>query len=436
MSRAAFRTADGVPVFLEVSHVLPIVDVDVIVLRGSILDPRGKEGLTRLTARLMRRGPKGTSAEAFDERLDSLGATLTISVGHESMRIQGSVIRRNLGRFLREVAAVATRPGLRRKDFARLRRTAEAELVQLRDHDGALAARAFRRSLFGDHSYGRPVSGTSSSVKSLQLAEVRAHHERLIRAPHLLIGLAGDVTPEDAERLIDSSFSGLTRGATRRPPRREPRQREGRHVVLVDKPKRTQSQVYIGTLGMAVGDPDSHAMIVGNTAFGGTFTARLMKEVRSERGWSYGAYSKLGADRQREAWSMWTHPGAEQLVDCVRLQLALYEAWLDRGLTRAEVARTKRYLIKSHPFDLETASKRLEPKLQGYKHQLPADWFSSYTERLRALSRSDVNDAVRRHLSRDDLSIAVLATATPELEAALRSTAGVRSLEVIPFDSL
>jgi len=436
MSQPAFRTPQGVPVFMEVSHTLPVVDVDVIVMRGSLLDPRGKEGLTRLTARLMRRGPKGTSREVFDERLDALGATLTISVGHESMRIQGSVIRRNLEPFLRQIAAVAKRPGLRQKDFVRLKRTAEAELIQLRDHDGALAARAFRKTLFGRHAYARPVSGTLASVGKVELADVRAQHERLMRAPHLLIGMAGDVTPEDAERYVNASFSDLLGGSTRRPQAREPRMKSGRHVVLVDKPKRTQSQVYIGTLGLVVGDPERHAMIVGNTAFGGTFTARLMKEVRSKRGWSYGAYSKLGADRQREAWSMWTHPGADQLVDCVRLQLSLYEKWLDKGLTGAEVKRAKRYLIKSHPFDLETAGKRLEPKLHGYKHGLPDDWFDDYPQRVRALGRADVNDAVRGHLSRDDLSIAVLATATPELQDALRSSAGVRSLTVIPFDLL
>lgn len=431
-----FRTLDGIPVFLDVSHALPIVDVDVILQRGSLLDPKGVEGLTQLTARLIRRGPAGVSAERFDERLDALGATLSVGVGHESLRVQGSVVRRNLGAFLAEIAAMLRTPGLRRKDFSRLKRTTEAELVQLRDRDGALASRAFRAALFGGHRYGRPTAGTRAGVAGITLDAVRAQHERIVRAPHALIGLAGDVTLEDAQALVNDAFDGLPAGATRRPNKREPKMKSGRRIVLVDKPSRTQAHLVIGTLGMVVGSPDHHAMAVANTAFGGTFTSRLMHEVRSERGWSYGAYSRLGSDRQREAWSMWTQPGAEQLVDCLELQLGLYDAWRDEGLTRDEVRRAKRYLIKSFPFDIETASKRLERKLRTAVYALPDDWYSRYPARIRAVKQADANAAVHARLSGDDLTIAVVATATPELRSALRSIDGVRAVRVVAYDDL
>ncbi|MCA9606664.1 MAG: insulinase family protein [Myxococcales bacterium] len=431
-----FRTSDGIPGFLEVSHALPIVDLDVILTRGSILDPKGREGLTRILARLMRRGPVGVDADTFDERLDRLGATLSVSVGPESMRITGSVIRRNLEPFLEAASSILRAPGLREDDFDKVKRTVEAELVQARDHDGSLAARAFRRQLFGAHAYGRSVGGTLASTAKIELDAVRAAHAKLARAPHLVIGLAGDVTADVAEPLIERAFGGLPRRALRQPPVEEPTMKPGRRVVLVDKPKRTQSQIYVGTLGMKVGEPDHHAMIVANTAFGGTFTSRLMKEVRSERGWSYGAYSKLGADRQREAWSMWTHPSAEQLVDCLALELSLFERWWDRGLTTDEVRRAKRYLVKGHAFDLETAGKRLEPKLQTAALELPDDWFDRYPEHVRKVSRAAANDAVKARLSRDDLTIAVLATATPDLQRSLRALPGVCDLRVIPYDQV
>ncbi|HHH27262.1 MAG TPA: insulinase family protein [Polyangiaceae bacterium] len=432
--KPAFHLKSGVPVFLETSHALPLVDVDVIVLRGGLLDPKGLGGLSRFTASMMRRGPRGTSSEVFDERLDALGATLSISVGHESMRVQGSVLTRNLGPFLSELGRVMVSPALRRRDFDWVRQASRAQLRALQDHDGALVGRAFRRALFRGHGYARPLSGTEESLERLTLAEVKAHHKRLIRAPHLLIGLAGDVRAEEAERLLGAAFSRVLDGATRRPPRRAAKMRQGIHAVLVDKPQRTQAQVQIGTLGLAVGHKDHPAMLVGNTAFGGTFTSRLMKEVRGERGWSYGAYSKLSTDRQREAWQMWTQPAAEQLLDCVALQLELYQDWLERGLSRAEVQGAKRYLIKSQPFDLETAGKRLEPKLQTAANNLPEDWFATYPKRLRAVNRARVNTAVREHLSATDLTVAVLATATPAMERSLRSLPGVRSLTVLPFD--
>lgn len=433
MNAPRFRTADSIPVYLEESRALPLVDIDVLIARGALLDPRGAEGLARMTLRLMRRGPADLDAEAFDEELDALGATLGATVSNEMVRFHGSVIRRNLRPFLRRLTDVLLRPALREVDFERLRRQALAELVQLRDHDSALASRAFRRELFGRHSYGRSVSGDLESIASLDLEAVREMHAKLIRAPHMIVGLAGDLDETEAREALDETFVEVPRGATRRPRARDPKMRGGRHIVVVDKPERTQTQLYIGTLGLRLGDPTRDSMSIANTAFGGTFTARLMKEVRSERGWSYGAYSKLGAARQREAWSMWTHPGADQLLDCLALQLHLYERWLERGLTAPEVRQAKRYLSKSHAFELETASKRLEPRLQIAAHGLPDDWWSGYPKRIRASRRRDVNEAVGATLSRDDLAIAMVATATPELLRGLRDLPGVRSVTRIPF---
>src|SRR5690606_40659333 len=112
---------------------------------GSVLDPIGREGLTRLTAQMIRRGPRGMSAEAFDEAIESLGAVLSATISPHTVRFHGSVIRRNLEPFLRLIGRMLATPGLRPKDLARQKRKNEAELIELRDHDRSLAARAFRR---------------------------------------------------------------------------------------------------------------------------------------------------------------------------------------------------------------------------------------------------------------------------------------------------
>jgi len=431
-----FHTAAGIPVFLEPSHALPLVDVEVVFRVGAITDPEGREGLTRLAARLARRGPKGMSAERFDETLDALGATLGMSVSTEWIRVHGSVIRRNLEPYLGLLGRILREPGMRAADFARLRRKSEAELVQLRDHDRALAARAFRGQLFGAHPYGRPVSGTLETVSEMKLAEVKAHFASLAVSGNLIVGLAGDVTEETVRDAIEHALAGLPEAKATRARAPKPRARRGRRVLLVDKPDRTQTQLYVGGLGLAMGDPDFWPLLVANTAFGGTFTSRLVHEVRSERGWSYGAGSKVGVDRQPDTFYLWTHPGAEQAVDCLALELELLDGWVQKGLTADEVRRSKQYLKKSHAFDLETAAKRLDPQIDTELFGLDPTWLAGYLRHVAGVSRASANDATRRRIPSDDLSITLLATADTRLVSALEGLPGVRQVDVVSHETV
>jgi zinc protease len=428
-----FTTRNGIPVHVETSDELPIVDVDILYREGAVLDPSGREGLTRLVAQMVRRGPRGMSAEQFDEAIEGLGATLAASVGSHSVRFHGAVIRRNLEPFLELVGRMLTKPGVRVADLARQKRKNEAELIDLRDHDRSLASRAFRRHLFGAHPYGIPMSGTLDTVSTFTRAEVADHVERLLVTGSTIVGVAGDVRADELAPMLERAFRDVRSGDAPRVALEAPTIRKGRRVLLVDKPQRTQTQVYIGTLGARVAQPDYHALLVANTAFGGTFTSRVVQEVRVERGWSYGAGSKLGADREREAWTLWSHPAATQVVDCLKLELELLDTWVEQGLRDDEVGRAKDYLVKSHAFDLETPAKRLDPRLETDLYALPADWHPQFLEHVRTVTPAEAHAAVGRHLATQDLSITLVATATDELLAALAALPGVVSVDRIDY---
>ena len=428
-----FFSEGGIPVFLEASHTLPVVDLEVVFRRGGRTDPRGSDGLTRLTAGLMRRGPKGMSADRFDERLDALGSSLAITVSAETVRVHGAVLRRNLGELLELVGRILVEPAMRPSDFARLRRKTQAELVSLRDHDRSLAARAFRQKLFGAHPYGRPIAGTLASIPTIRLEDVIAHRERLVRTGNLMIGVAGDVTEQDLRPLVESAFGRIPRGRLTPQRPQTPKPKKGRRILVVDKPQRTQTQLYVGTLGVRMTDPEFFPLLVANTGFGGTFTSRLVKEVRSERGWSYGVGSKLGADRDPDAWTIWSHPGAEQLVDCLALELELFETWIARGLSKAEVARSKRYIVKSHAFERETPTKRLDPQLDTELYGLPRDLHAQFERHISAVTHASANEAVARHLSSRDVTITLVASVDDALLSRLRSLPGVSTVETISF---
>ena len=209
----------------------------------------------------------------------------------------------------------------------------------------------------------------------------------------------------------------------------------GRRLVLVDKPERTQTQILIGGLGTHPTDPDHTALLVGNTIFGGTVTARLTEEVRSKRGWSYGAYSSLPFDRRRQAFSMWTFPKAEDAAPCIALELEMLKAFRERGVTKKELAWAKRYLVRSHAFAVDTAAKRVGLALDSVLYDLPPGYYENYLARVRAVTLDDVNAALRARIPERDLLIVVVGTAADIRDAVERAIPELSHTEVVRFDA-
>lgn len=422
------------PIFCEPAHDLPLVDLFLIARTGAQHDPLGREGGLNLALRTLRRGTRTRSAREIDALIDRLGAELSTSVDASSAMLHAAVIRRNVPALLDLLADLMTEATLPDAEIAQVRREVQADIVDGRDDDRSLAGRHFRRTLFAGHPYGRPSAGTLRGLDAVDRSAALAAFQRTFCRGNIIAAAAGDITREELEGFSARIAPGLS--AHPAPPSKieAPKPVRGRRLLIVDKPDRTQTQIYIGNLGSHPRDRDHFALMVGNTLFGGTFTARLMREIRSKRGLSYGASSRLGRDRARESWSMWTFPAAVDAARCVGIQLSLLERLLDKGATAREVSFARSYLTRSYAFERDTASKRLWQRLDVELLDLPKSYYDEYVERVNAVTVDDVNEALRRRLSAEDLLITVVATAETlraPLEGAIPR---LRDTRVVPFD--
>lgn len=422
-------------VVVESSTALPLVTFAISTHSGSTSDPDGREGLARLATKLMRRTGGGLDALELDARIDRLGAALSAEVSPSTTSLSGSVLSRSLDALVDLVVDVVARPGLAETELERLRRETLAELVEARDDDRGLVRRWFRRKLYEGHPYGRPGAGTPATLARIDAPGVRAHLARTFASGNLAFAFAGDLSEERARDIASRIARAVSPGPRVADDVAEPSRRSGRRLVIVDKPERTQTQILIGGLGTHPHDPDHVALHVANTVFGGTFSARLTREVRSKRGWSYGAYSGLPIDRHRQAFTMWTFPKASDAAACVRLQLELLEAWRRDGITAEELAQAKSYLLRSHAFSVDTAGKRASHRLDEIVYGLPPGYHARYLDEVRAVTLEACNAAVQDRISERELLVTAVATAddlAAELAAAIP---GLEHTEVIPFET-
>jgi zinc protease len=433
-ARTEVDLGGGAKLFVEASSVLPLVSIVVAFRSGSAHDPKGKEGLSRVTSRMLRRGCAGMNAMDVERTIDRLGGDVGFDVAVSSSAVSGQVLARNLDAFVDLLAKMIGQPTFDEEELGRLLRETRAELLESLDNDRGLCDRFFRKKLFGDHPYGRTARGTAASLGEIDRDAVRAHHASHFVRGNALVAMSGDVEPEVAERLARKLMDALPSTAPPSEIIEEPTALGGRQLVFVDKPERTQTQILIGSLGTSAHDPDHIPLVVANAIFGGTFTSRLTREVRGKRGWSYGASARMGVDRRRHSFAMWTFPASSDAAPCIALEISLLEKLVDAGVTEREVTFIKRYVTRSWAFEVDTAQKRVHQALDVEILGLPSDYYEKYLAHVAAVTAESANAALRAHLDPKNLVIAVVGTAATTLDAVKKAVPNLASDEVVAYD--
>ena len=411
----------------------PFLHLQLHFVGGSASDPPGKEGLAYLTGQLLQRGAAGLSRRCFAEAVEGLGGALSVSVGRESLVVEADTLLRNRDAVLDRLADSVVRPDLLEEELDRLRRQTVAELEDLRDSDEDLAQHLFFQALYQPDPSARPVKGTEASLERIGPDDIRACYARIFTRANLFAAGCGDADGEELGATLERRLSDLPAGVP--PPRpvvvtEDP----GRiRVILVDKPERTQTQLFAGRSSVSASHPDFDALTVANTVFGGTFTARLSHEIREKRGWSYGAYSTLYALRSHGALVMRYYPARADTVAALELGLAMMRDWVADGVTEDEAAFARGYLHNHFPFRFESARKRLEQAVHLRLLGLPADHLDGYLDRIGAVTSDVANAALARHVRADDLTVVMVCSADG-LQDAVRAVPGVGSVEVHPYD--
>lgn len=420
-------------VFIEPHGAVPLASAVVVFRVGAATEPADAEGLARFALELARRGAGALDRAALDAELDGLGASLDVVVGADSMGVQAHGLARHLPRLVELIFDVLLRPRLDEAEAEALREETAAQLDELRDDDASLAGRFFDRAVFGAHTYGRSALGTDTSIPALDVARARAFLRAQLTRDQAIVGFAGAVDEQLAAKLGDTILAALPPGpgAGEHTPA-VPAPASARRTLLIDKPARTQAQIIVGHPTPARAHRDWLPLGVASAIFGGTFTSRLMTEVRVKRGWSYGASARLGRGRHGSSFRLRVFPSLELAPQALELVLQLFDELCDKGVTDDEVRFVLGYLRGSYAFELATPADRLGKQLDAVLLGLPVDQAQRHLTDLAAIDAAQVNGAIRAHLRSAGALITLTGTAS-ELTGRLASLP-LGQVRVVPFD--
>jgi predicted Zn-dependent peptidase len=266
---------------------LPIVAMNLMVPAGGALDPASRSGLASLTAAMLTEGTRTRSATAISDEAGFLGASVGAGAGADGAGVSGEVLARHLPRFLDLYADVVMNPAFPSKDFERVQDQRLVALLQQRDQPQAIAGRAFAGTFWGEHPYGHVMLGTEASVKAMRPKDLAAFHARHYRPGNAELVVVGAVSEAELRPLLEKTIGRWKAGAKDVGPARRPAASPLR-TILVRKPGAPQTFLLFGLPGYERAAPD---LVPGSVLFqvlGGGLSSRLFRNLREEKGWTYG----------------------------------------------------------------------------------------------------------------------------------------------------
>ena len=357
-----------------------------------------RSGLAELTAQLLRRGCRGRSVHAIDEALETLGTDLAVGVDDDATRLALTVPSARLQPALELLVRLAESPAFPEAELLSQRRRTLASIRSGLDDAAEVAERALNRELFRGHPYERPIEGWSREVARLRRNDRRRVPQGRLPGQRRVPGGRGRAAGGHPRPTGASELSPCPRPDRSRARAGAAADRICR-VLIVDKPDATQAQLRIGAAGIASGNPDLPACLLGNTVLGGGFSSRLVNEVRVERGLAYGISSSFHSNLAGGVFVIRSSTRIDEAAALVQVSLDEVDRLRVQGPTEAELAQASSYLRGNFQMANETGEQAAATLagafLQGFGH----DWLDSLSAAPRRASRRPRSGApCERHL--------------------------------------
>ncbi len=389
-----FELKNGLKVIVVENHKYPIVNYSLSLDIDPIYEG-DKAGYTSLTGDLLRTGTTNRTKSQIDEEVDFIGAVLNTS----SKGITARSLTKHQDQLLDLMTDVLYHPLFPQDELDKAVKQTLSGLKFQMDDPKSITSNVTSALMFGKESaYGEVV--TEETIDNITVDDCKNYYNSYFKPNVSYLVIVGDITVKDAKKIVKKYFGSWEAGEV--PTHEFVKPNELKEPVYAMCNKDGTPQTYISVsypVDLKPGSDDYIKARVMNQIFGGGgFSARLMKNLREDKAWTYGAYSRLNSD---------DHMGYFRMASNVRGNItdsAFVEVQkemnrlLKEDVTEEDLELIKNVLAGSFGRSLEDPSTLARFALNIDKYGLPVDYYETYMERLAAVSVQDVKDMANKYI--------------------------------------
>ncbi len=421
----------------------PLTQLQLVFPRaGACLDPPDMQGLSRITLRLMLMGAGGMDNAEFNGRLERMGAAAGFGLANDHCALRLLTLTPQLEGTLELLNLALNEPRFDAGEFERLREELISGWQSEREESKQLRAQeVYLHRSYGGGPQSYLADGQVSGLRQCTLEDVRAQYRRLFTPGEPILGVVSGESRKTVESLAASRLkipafaqgNGVNPWEDFTPP-----QPPGRVVTIVPDSGTNTDEVVLGSFSTHRNDPQWHLHRMISWIFGGDMNSRLFREVRGERGYSYGASCWYEAamgrfPRNRVApFTLYTFPSAEHTAEAVPLMISLYEQLVSGGVTEEEIQLARSALINSHPFRRDTPEKMLALDVVQALHGVVTEDDETNRRNMEEATAGDILGALQEAHHPERMRIVLLGDPA-RLEPIAAAIPGVDSVETVRY---
>jgi zinc protease len=408
--------SNGVIVYFVKKEDLPLTRINLCLFSGSKHDPKGKKGLSNLTTMMIDEGAGDYDAFELSDQFDLLGSSFSIRGYNDMIYLTLQSLNENLDQSLELFKMILLNPHFNTEEFERERRKVLVRILQMKDDPEDIADSFFEKALFGESNpYAHPVIGLENDISSLTIEDVKQFYSKHFNPDNAAFIVVGDLS----EDLLMYKLNKLTQGWSGNGVSNYeilcPLQLNEKEIIVIHKEGAVQSEIRVGHLSTPRSKDDYFQKKLLNTVLGGQFSSRINLNLREDKGYTYGAFSRFIFFRQCCYFYVSTSVSDENTTNAVKEIYHELEK-IRLGVHPEELAFAQSSLMRKFPGSFETYG-QIASNLKGLLiHNLPDNYFDIYLDSIRNITLNDIDSAAQSLIHPEQLKIVIVGNQKKILE--------------------
>ncbi|MBN1213451.1 MAG: insulinase family protein [candidate division Zixibacteria bacterium] len=396
--------ANGITVLVNHDETTRLTAARFLVGGGVLTETAENNGITNLMLKMLLKGNDSLAAGEITERLDFLGANISVVCFKDYGAISFTSLTENFEQVLEIISQSFLSPTFSEEELAKLKHEVEGDLKAVNDDQTQASSRLFWQTAFGDRGYGLYSDGTLESIAAVTVEDIKAHYRKYVGGKNMIFSIATDLSPEEVALKLDRYLGGIKADAEKVPTSDMTLQPEKEGFVSFD---RNQSFVFMGYMLGHLKPVEVAYLDLVNRIMGTGVGSRLWS-LRQVEKLAYAVYSQYDINKYDAVFRAAIGTDTAKVKQALTSLNREWNRLIEEGLSGEELATAKVNMKNGLIYRIDTKANRANNMAYyeyiGYGYRFVLDLI----EKADGVTLEEVNKFIKDNLTPDREYISIV----------------------------